>query len=402
MSKSFLVRNDLSGRSVDLVVGIPSYNEADNIAFVVEQTAEGLRKYYPKLDTAIVNADNLSEDGTADAFLAAESFGIPKVYLSTPSGVRGKGNNFHNLFSYLREYEPRAVVVVDADLRSISPSWPRSLAGPIMKGYEFVAPLYSRNEYDGTITNHICYPLLFGLLGKNIRQPIGGDFAFSGRLMEHWITRRWGKNVHQYGVDIFMTVEALMGGFRVAQTVLGSKLHKPSAPKLGEMFTQVVDTLFTRLLASKEEWIANGAGQDTPPIFGSLEQLSEPQELSVDYKRLKRVAAEELASRHDLVEQILPAEIAKKIQPMFQLGRFRLSSLLWASIVYNFLTAYSCARDRKEKLRIVEALKPLYFARVVSFIRETLELSHLESENKILRQAKTFRSNRGLLIRNLA
>ncbi len=402
MSKPFLVRNDLSGRSVDLVVGIPSYNEADNIAFVVEQAAEGLRKYYPKLNTAIVNADNFSEDGTADAFLAAESFGIPKVYLSTPSGVRGKGNNFHNLFTYLREYEPQAVVVVDADLRSISPSWPRSLAGPIMEGYEFVTPLYSRNEYDGTITNHICYPLLFGLLGKNIRQPIGGDFAFSGRLMEHWVTRKWGKNVHQYGVDIFMTVEALIGGVRVAQTVLGSKIHKPSAPKLGEMFTQVVDTLFTRLLDSKEEWIADRVGKDTPQIFGSMDQLAEPQELSVDYKRLKRVAGEEFASRQDLIGQILPAEVDKKIQPMFQAGRFRLSGLLWAEIVYSFLTAYSSARGRTEKLRIVEALKALYFARVVSFIRETMELSHLESENKILRQATTFRSNRNLLIRNLA
>ena len=383
------------------MVGIPSYNEADNIAFVVEQVAQGLQQYYPKLDTAIVNADNFSEDGTADAFLGAESFGISKVYLSTPAGIQGKGHNFHNLFTYLRGYQPQAVVVVDADLRSIRPNWPRSLAEPILEGYEFVAPMYSRNEYDGTITNHICYPLLFGLLGKKIRQPIGGDFAFSGRLMEHWITRSWGKNIRQYGVDIFMTVEALMGGFRVAQAVLGSKIHKPSAPKLGEMFTQVVDTLFSRLLASKAEWITRGADSDTPPVYGNTEQLSEPQELGIDYKRLKRVAIEEFASRQNLIGQILPAETSQRAQHMFQVRRFRLFSLLWVKVVYSFLTAYSCARDRAEKLLVVEALKPLYFARVVSFIRETMELSHVESENKILRQATLFRSNRNLLIRNL-
>jgi glycosyltransferase involved in cell wall biosynthesis len=402
MSKSFLVRNDLIGHSVDLVVGIPSYNEADNIAFVVEQVAKGLQEHYPELNTAIVNADNFSEDGTADAFLGAESFGISKVYLSTPSGIKGKGHNFHNLFTYLRDYKPQTVVVVDADLRSISPSWPRSLAEPITQGYEFVTPMYSRNEYDGTITNHICYPMLFGLLGKQIRQPIGGDFAFSGRLMEHWISRSWGKNVRQYGVDIFMTVEALMGGFRVAQAVLGSKIHKPSAPKLGEMFTQVVDTLFSRLLTSKDEWVMNGASPEMPPLFGSTDQLSEPQELGIDYKRLKRLAVEEFDSRQNLIAQILPAETAKKVQPMFQEHRFRLSSLLWVNIVYSFLTAYASASDRAERLTIVETLKPLYFARVVSFIRETLELSHVESENKILRQAKLFRSNRKLLIRNLS
>ena len=30
---------------VDLIVGIPSYKEADNIAFPVEQSAIGLKKY---------------------------------------------------------------------------------------------------------------------------------------------------------------------------------------------------------------------------------------------------------------------------------------------------------------------------------------------------------------------
>ena len=401
MSKTLLVRNDLNGASVDLVVGIPSYNEVDNIAFVVEQAAKGLKKYYRKLNTAIVNADNFSDDGTADEFLGAESFGIPKVYLSTPVGIKGKGNNFHNLFTYLRDYQPQAVVVVDADLRSITPRWPQSLAKPIIEGYEFVAPMYSRNEYDGTITNHICYPLLVGLLGKQIRQPIGGDFAFSGKLMEHWMTRKWGKSVRQYGVDIFMTVEALMGDFRVAQTVLGSKIHKPSAPKLGEMFTQVVDTLFSKLLACKERWMTTGVASDTPPVYGSTEQLSKPQELGVDYKRLKRVAAEEFASRQNLIGKILPAETAQKVQHMFDVQRFRISSLLWVHIVYSFLKAYSSASNRAEKLRIVEALKPLYFARVVSFIRETLELSHVQSEKKILRQGVIFRSNRNLLIREL-
>ncbi|MDA2933620.1 glycosyltransferase [Acidobacteria bacterium AH-259-D05] len=401
MRRRFTAKNDLNGHSVDLVVGVPSYNEVDNIGFVVEQVAEGLKKYYPHLNTAIINADNSSQDGTPDAFLRAESLGIPKVYLATPSGVKGKGYNFHNLFTYLSNYQPKTVVVVDADLRSIRPSWLRSLAQPIIKGYEFVAPIYSRNEYDGTITNHLCYPLIYGLLGKKIRQPIGGEFAFSGRLMEHWRTRTWGKNVRQYGIDIFMTIEALMGEFRVAQVVLGTKVHNPSAPKLGKMFTQVVDTLFSRLLVFKDEWSLSTLESDTPPVYGRTHQLSSPQELGIDYKRLKRLAVQEFASNQDLILRILPSETGKKVQEMFQVHRFRLSSLLWVNIVYSLLGAYARAGDRATRLRVVEALKPLYFARVVSFIRETLELSHAESEKKILHQAAMFRSNRKRVIRSL-
>ncbi len=397
-----MVENDLNGHPLDLAVGIPSYNEADNIGFVVEQLAQGLKKYYPHLNTAIINADNSSEDGTKDAFLRADSGSIPKVYLSTPRGIQGKGHNFHNLFDYLSQYQPGIVIVVDADLRSIRPSWPRTLAEPIANGFEFVAPIYSRNEYDGTITNHLCYPLLYALLGKKIRQPIAGDFAFSTRLMEHWRTQRWGRNVRQYGVDIFMTTEALLGDFRVAQVVLGSKVHKPSAPKLGKMFTQVVDTLFAILLKSKNRWNNDFHEPDTPPVYGRSQPLAAPQEMSIDYKRLKRQAVREFPSRERLILQTLPPETGEKIQEMFRIHRFRLSSQLWMSIVYNFLGRYDQAVDRPEKLRVVEALKPLYLARVVSFIRETLELDYEQCENKILRQAKIFRSHRDILTENMA
>ena len=397
-----LVKNDLNGHPLDLVVGIPSYNEADNIGFVVEQIAQGLEKYYPGLNTAIINADNSSQDGTKDAFLRADGGAIPKVYLSTPPGIKGKGHNFHNLFTYLSRYQPRVVVVVDADLRSVRPTWTRSLAEPISKGYEFVTPIYSRNEYDGTITNHLCYPLIYSLLGKKIRQPIAGECAFSGRLMEHWRKRRWGRNVRQYGVDIFMTTEALLGDFRVAQVVLGSKVHKPSSPKLGEMFNQVADTLFASLLKSKNRWNHDLIEPDTPPVYGGSRPLAAPQELSIDYKRLKRQAVREFPSRESLILQILPPEMGEKVQEMFRVHRFRLSSLVWMNMVYEFLCSYERAADRVEKLRVVKALKPLYLARVVSFIRQTLELDYGECEKKILRQAEVFRSQRHILIQKLA
>ena len=163
-----IVENQLKSSSLDLVVGIPSYNEADNIDFVVRQVAQGLSRYFPDLDTAIVNTDNFSQDGTKEVFLEANSSQIPKVYLSTPPGVTGKGNNFKNLFNFLAPYQPQAVIVVDADLRSIRPEWVRGFGRTVLKGYDFVAPLYCRNEYDGTITNHLCYPLLYGVLGHDL------------------------------------------------------------------------------------------------------------------------------------------------------------------------------------------------------------------------------------------
>lgn len=382
---------------IDLVVGIPSYNEADNIAFVAEQAAVGLQTHFPDLACAVVNADNFSQDGTREAFLGTATNGVRKVYISTPEGIKGKGNNFLNLFRYLAPLDPRGVVVVDADLKSIQPEWIKALAEPVLNGFDFVSPLYSRNEYDGTITNHLCYPLLYGLLGCNIRQPIGGDFAFSSRLMQHWLNQKWSPAILQYGVDIFMTLEAVTGDFRLAQAILGAKIHKPSAPKLGPMFTQVVDTLFGKLTAARASWSLNGNRPETPPVFNGTEfDVHEPQGLGVDYKALKRQALADFESQRARIENILGRPLFDEIAPMFGKQRLAIRRTHWAQIVYAFIQAYSAAPP-KHRQSVVESLKPLYFARVVSFIRETLELDHGDSEDRILRQARAFRRERSIL-----
>lgn len=398
--ENFIVENGLNGDGVDVVVGIPSYNEADSIPFVVEQVARGLERFFPELRTAIINADNFSQDGTREAFFQAYSGKARQVYLSTPEGVQGKGNNFLNLFNYLSDYRPRAVVVVDADLRSIQPEWIRCMVRPILAGFHFVTPLYSRNEYDGTITNHLCYPLLYGLLGKNVRQPIGGDFAFSTPLMEHWRRQPWTLSIRRYGVDIFMSAEALLSGFPVAQVALGSKVHKPSAPKLGPMFTQVVDTLFSKVLESREAWSLNGEPPEKPRTYtcpGSRPGDSQP--LSIDYKTLKRQALEEFRRHRKQITRSLEPEMASRVCAMFDRQVLRLSASTWARCVYSYLAAYSRAENRQAALTVVEALKPLYFGRVVSFIRETLDLDHSASEEKILQQAEIFRRHRSCATR---
>ena len=96
MTKSIKV-NQAKIKKADIVVGIPSYDEAENIAFVAEQASIGLKKYFPKYKSVIINVDNNSGDGTKRAFLEANTK-VPKIYISTPPKVTGKGNNFHNLF----------------------------------------------------------------------------------------------------------------------------------------------------------------------------------------------------------------------------------------------------------------------------------------------------------------
>ena len=139
--------------------------------------------------------------------------------------------------------------MVDADLRSISPEWIQLLVAPVLeRGYDYVAPYYLRHKYDGTITNSIVYPLTRALYGERVRQPIGGDFGFSGRLAGHYLGKPvWDTDVARYGIDIWMTTTAICDGFKVCQSFLGTKLHDAKDPgaDLSAMLVQVLGTVFS-------------------------------------------------------------------------------------------------------------------------------------------------------------
>jgi len=53
-------------KEVDILIGIPSYNNADTIGNVVMAVQVGLNKYFPDKKSLIVNSDGGSRDGTRE------------------------------------------------------------------------------------------------------------------------------------------------------------------------------------------------------------------------------------------------------------------------------------------------------------------------------------------------
>ncbi|MCK4744922.1 glycosyltransferase [Candidatus Parcubacteria bacterium] len=380
-------------KQADLVVGIPSHNEADNISFVAEQVDKGITKYFKQYKAVIINVDHNSTDNTKGAFLNAQTK-TAKIYISTPPNLPGKGNGFYNLFKFAKNLKTQAIAVVDADLKSISPEWIKWLITPILQGVDYAAPVYSRCEYDGTITNNICYPLVYGLFGYNIRQPIGGDFSFSPKLLEYWLKQRWHKTTYQYGVDIFMTMNAILGGFKIAQAGLGAKIHKPSAPKLSFMFSQVVTTLFEIIKENKKIWLNASGKKNIPYVGGNI--MKPPQTLSVDYKNIKKAAILNFQENKDILAAALSKDVFKKVKKMYGKEDININDELWCKILYDAVYVYD-----KTNLsgKIIEALKPLYFGRFASFYKSTIDKPSEICEKEIIGQAKLFWNNRDYLIK---
>ena len=377
----------------NVVVGIPSYNESDTIPHVTKTVGEGLEEYFSDKKGIIVNVDNNSPDNTKEAFLDTKTR-IEKKYISTAHGIRGKGNNILNLFKFAKSVGAEVIIVVDADLRSITKEWVKYLGQPVVDGYDYVLPLYSRHQFDGTITNHICYPVMFGLLSTDIRQPIGGEFAFYPRFMKYLLKQSWNESVRQYGVDIFMSLNAVFGGFKICQAGLGTKVHKASAPKLGIMFEQVIETLLTILVQNKNTWMTRNNGDIFIPDTFGLKNLTEPQELNIDILDLKEKGRMSYNKYQADIKELLEPYAFSRINEMFGMEVFDLTILLWTQIFYNLLYKYDVSENDEERRKIINALEPLYFARSLSFNYHTWKYNVKYSEMEIRKSALGFASQK--------
>jgi len=404
MGDKTVVVNPRGVSRADIIVGIPSYNEADSISLPTDVAGRALEEFFPELDGVLINVDNHSQDGTREAFLDTPTR-IPKVYISTPPGVRGKGNNLRNLFKAAVELGARAVVVVDADLKSITPSWIRYLAEPLMGRYDYVTPIYLRHKYDGTITNHIAYPLLRVLFGLRVRQPIGGDFGFSGRMARAFLAERlWTEKTANFGIDIWMTTIAIARRFNVCQAFLGTpKIHRPKDPAgdLGAMFTEVVSTLFDLMIEFEYLWKDMGPSRPSA-IFGfGLGVDEHPPEVHVDTEALCSSFRSGFERDEELWRSIIPLPEYSELERLcadMETDTLHYPSSLWARILFNFALAYRLAKDEAERTTIMEALIPFYHSRVLSFVNTTRNMHLKDAEEYLENITRTFEAEKYYLM----
>lgn len=363
-----------------IVVGIPSFFSEESITNVIRMVEEGLYTHYRDHHALILISDGGSTDDTREAAetIPEQGFSTRKI-VSVYRGLPGKGSALRAVFEVARYLNAEAVAVIDSDLRSITPGWIRSLLDPIFNGFDYVTPDYTRFKYDGTITNTIAYMLIRSLYGVKLRQPIGGDFGISRRLVRRYLEHDvWESDIARFGVDIWMTTTAVVDGFRICQTRLGAKVHGAKDPgtDLSPMFRQVVGTIF-RLMKPHEEFWKGVSDSANIPTFGDFSgQTAEPFEIDrqalMDYFRVG------FQNFRGVWESVLSPVDIKLVESLAADGKAvpDLPIENWARIVYDYACAFHATPFQKFKL--LDTMVPLYYARVASLVR-SLENESVET-----------------------
>jgi glycosyltransferase involved in cell wall biosynthesis len=385
----------------DLMIGIPSYKNEQTIGQVIDIAAAGAHKHFPDLKTVIAVVDGGSSDETVHIALNRPVPPNVRKIVTTYQGIQGKGSAVRAIFEMARGVGAQVVIILEADLTSLTPAWIPSLATPILnREYEYAIPAYARPLVEGAVNDILAYPLIRLLYHTDVREPMAGDFAVSGELASKLHARDvWETDVARHGIDIWITTVAVNENLRMCQVPLSPKIEnkREAAVAFDPGFVQSVGTLFRMMDIYRRRWaetrpirVVPTCGEphvvESQKLAGAItiEMLNDAFHSGA--RRYRRLWRSTLAPNN--LEQIWA--LVEKAR-----GATQFSPELWARAVFDFAVVYNKGENDPDK--VAAALLPLYYARIATILRETG--NKLDAVEKAVQaQAKTFAEQKPYLI----
>lgn len=410
LSDEFLRQLSAVGE-VDVLVGIPTFNNKDTIERVVRAVQIGLNKYFHRERCVLINPDGGSTDGTPDIFKNASVSDFEIMLTSNPlrtfhrvsapyHGIPGKETALRTLFVAADLLRAKACAILSPASLSVTPEWVESLVRPAYReNFDLVAPLYQRQKFDGLLVKGLLSPVIRAAYGARVREPVAGDLGFSGRLARHFLDKDiWDQEMTTFGLEIWMTTTAIVDGFKIAESFLGPRVQP--APQFGQDLTgtirQVVGALFKCLEMHESYWLQR-TGSEALRTFGFQYDVAlEP--LKLNMKSILDNFRSSIDQLVPILESILTPATLADVQKMTALPdrQFRCPDELWVKTIYEFAAAYHHSAINRDHL--LQALAPLYRARVSSFILENAKASAGKLDQRFEELGQSFESQKPYLI----
>jgi len=387
-----LLRQLMSVGEADLLIAVPSYNNAATIANTVQAIEEGYRQNFVRDRVVILNVDGGSVDHTPDVVLnmngrrPAAHRGIVSLrtihcvatqYANSPSPAMA----LRTILTSADLLRVRSCAVVPATTTNVDANWMANLLRPAYRQqFDFVAPLYARGKYQGLLARTVLYPMSRAIFGYRIREIYSDEWGFSGGLGAECLTQNvWRDEGIRARPEAWMAAMAMSSGSKCCQSFLGPKAPPAGpAPDLVDAIRQTVGNLFWCLKKFESFWM-DRTGSQTVPTFGpEHDQTAEDGPLSSEKTfELFRSGVKELDK---ILASIVTPETHAQIKEIAALEprRFRFGPALWVRILYEFASSYH--RGVMNRDHVIQALVPLYRGQLYSYFLEHANSSAEEIE----------------------
>jgi len=379
---------------VDIVVGLPTHNNAKTIGSIVHTIRSGILQAFPRERVVIIDADGGSRDGTpelvtgisiddvrpaSNLYALRTLHSISTKYASSPAS----GVALRTILAAAELLRAKACIVMSPESANIESEWLSKLLRPIYRdGFDLVTPTYRRHKFEGLLMTNLLYPMIRALYGVRIREAYTPEFGFSSRLGGQFLGQNnWNDGTGGAGVELRLTLAAITGGYRICQSFLGEKDRvERHAADLVPTLRQTVGTLFSALEPDFPVWSAVAGSQPVPTVGSEQEVLLEP--MRINRKRLREMFSTGVAELESVFQSILSPSTLTELQRIARPGEeFHYSAELWVRTAYEFAASYQKSVISRD--HIIQALAPLFRGRAFTFLMENRNGSANDVENSI-------------------
>jgi hypothetical protein len=375
-----LLKQLIAVGQVDVLVGLPTLNNAATIVDVVRAVHVSFTRDFPRLRTVLINSDGGSTDGTPDLIRTATFTEADRVQTSHPlrtlhrvlapyHGLPGKHTALRTIFAAAELTQAKALVVIDPGGPASIPERVTELIAPIARAdVEFLAPRYRRHPRDGVLITQLVRPLVRAVYAIGLDEPLGGEFACSGRFASHCLEQDiWTREAARFAIDLWLRTEAAAERIPIGQIWRPATMPSGSRATLRDVIHQVVVSLVESLRAHESFWLK--ANAITELRTRGVDPVVAPDVAAWDFQSLADQARRDIAEITPLLEDVLEPGLFAGVIDNASGASPRLDDELWVRTVYGFAIAIQHGRAAVDHL--ADMFAPLYMWRAAAFMAET-------------------------------
>lgn len=377
---------------IDLVIGIPFYNETGTLPGILKTVEEALPSIGNYQKPLILCVGDPAGAETLSVIQQMEFSFAHYEFLMQP-GSNGRGASIRTMLE-IADHFSADMVIFAADLshtesQGLKPQWLTQLVAPLGQKYDVVISTYRQHYFEDVVTSFLISPLLEQFYKYRITGAISGLYALSHNVVEDLCLefKFWPGITSGYGIDPWLVTRVMRWNKEICEVPLGTKLERVSLEKVNYVFKDMARALFACIGKDEDYWLKGATVCRIPDVFNS-KYLDEPAEVMFDPREMILHYKRNFGQYQTVFQTTLSEKIYRVLQKAVSSpGKdFHLDSKTWAELVLAFLFEFCFSADAKQD-DILNALTSAFNGRIASYVLHIQWLrEHLTSLKTVYRE----------------
>lgn len=362
-------------KSYDLIIGIPFYNEREQLPLLLESVDQVLSTWMGKRQLIVCVGDPAAGDMTP--VIQGLSLKHPCLALVMPEEYHGRGASIRAIIEISKRLEADLLIFSAKMSTSKGPGieggWLDSLLTPIQGRYDMVIGSMRGRIGIDSIAHMLVSPMLEVFYGFKITDPLGGIYALSHDFIEDLAHEAlfWSEVIHGHGIDFWLLSRALCWNKNICEVNMDGVIKPYNLEARNRVFRDTARAVFEAIHRDSAIWMQDKL------VIKVADTLAYNQTRATDI--LDHSLSELLQRYYEGCSQFRhlfeKGSFATELNATLGQEELYIGDTLWVNLLFEFMIDY-CFGEAEERGDLLEALTCLYNGKVASYILEIKDIEN--------------------------